>query len=1463
MRSFDESFAAQLASRDKAPRFMIEVALVPASTPPTDHIYIASHGDISIGSIYSPNRWEFTSTLDSWAGTNATLTSGASAVTLDATASDPYITRTVSIAGGTYRWVRARVKRTAGSGWEGRVRYSTGGHGYSDSYYAAIATDYTQDVGEWATLEWDMYALAAGGTDWQSNTITGLKIDLGTGSADDYEIDWIEVTPDLTPLAARLESVGVISQRIYPDEGRSTIGAFNFQALDTNASLTTEQRTQLLDNDIGLRGKRVRFYVGFEGMDFADFQLYCTQTVQGVTYDAGVYTFQCQDVQREAKKRVFERVTLRLAQDIDSVTTTIPISGDTSLLEAFEHDAAFSDAPSSEVAYVRIDDEIIRVPVAGIDPNELTGVTRGALGTFAAAHTTQSGGLEDELTEVEEVIYLEMNSVKLAYAVLTGDLLGQTGKTLPSGWHAGITSDYIDEASFTGIGADLYNSGNAGVVLRFIDPDAGEAKRWVEQQIMRIIGTFLFVRTDGKLALRRLEEVLHGAAPIAAITDRELTDPPSLAYRYDLIANRLEIEWNRIDDETTRITRIDDATSITRWGASDTRKIPAYGLHGSRHSSDALRSFFQRYRSRYSGPPIVTKAETLLSMAALEVGDIVQVETATAVDHTDPETTVGLSRSFEIQGVTLDWLAQRLTFDLFGSTQQAAPIGSGNTGEAIPDSWFASGGTDIDSKAEVTGAAGVFTVNSNCSLTGHASLSNSAAIWRCDGDLVIPPGVTLTIADNVQLRVKGVLTINGTINGAGNGLAGVADTLDTSSWPMLPNSLFGMAIALAVTRPYSGVAVQTGNVGYYGAPRAGGGLFERTNSAFGSNALVQSFYPAATEGAVNVVPTYMIGWNGSVVTGLPDDLRGSSGGPGGKRHWNRSNGGAVQVNDGGTGGDGGAGLLVICRGATFGAAGQVNLSGADGLVGEYDAGNTQPAHAGAGAGGAPGAVIFVVDGVLNPLPVLTNTTIPAAYGDVPLPAGDYEIMSSAWQKFSEYSSLPSNRISYFAVSPTAGLLAGVAASRALYLSADDGAAEDPTPPGDPVEPANIMPAGWSDFESLEPDQVFWTFGDAPISDYAVSTARAWIGSRSIRCEPASGTDKQRTLMLTSITGGAGEIDNVILEPNRRYIVVLAVYLVNAAARADRTLVGLHYYTSSLQTIANSAEVDWSALATGEWSQVAYEIDARASSRASGVLRFLYRNSANVTTPQFHLDAVRLYDVTDTPWITAENFPAKWIPPSSIGALAAIRLEGGPRILVGDGSPESAATADPSSIQLDRANGKAYLKETGTGDTGWSELATTAGVATAIAAAAPQTKVAASDSANSSSTTLTDDAVLAGFDVLAATEYLLEAELRFTTLNDASDLKYSWQFSQTPQAAAGFVVDEGGTGVTDGTVSDVTLTSTSTRNSSGGSDYVLRVSARVLGHATLAATMDFQWARDNASGTTTRKTGSWMRLTPTN
>lgn len=46
-----------------------------------------------------------------------------------------------------------------------------------------------------------------------------------------------------------------------------------------------------------------------------------------------------------------------------------------------------------------------------------------------------------------------------------------------------------------------------------------------------------------------------------------------------------------------------------------------------------------------------------------------------------------------------------------------------------------------------------------------------------------------------------------------------------------------------------------------------------------------------------------------------------------------------------------------------------------------------------------------------------------------------------------------------------------------------------------------------------------------------------------------------------------------------------------------------------------------------------------------------------------------------------------------------------KITAGNGNPEGSVTANPGSIYLDRTNGKMYVKETGTGNTGWKVVQT--------------------------------------------------------------------------------------------------------------------------------------------------------------
>jgi uncharacterized lipoprotein YajG len=62
------------------------------------------------------------------------------------------------------------------------------------------------------------------------------------------------------------------------------------------------------------------------------------------------------------------------------------------------------------------------------------------------------------------------------------------------------------------------------------------------------------------------------------------------------------------------------------------------------------------------------------------------------------------------------------------------------------------------------------------------------------------------------------------------------------------------------------------------------------------------------------------------------------------------------------------------------------------------------------------------------------------------------------------------------------------------------------------------------------------------------------------------------------------------------------------------------------------------------------------------------------------------------------------------------------ILEGTGSPESNITASPSSIFLDRSNGKSYIKKTGIGNTGWQELIENSNFQTQLATKASLTHI---------------------------------------------------------------------------------------------------------------------------------------------
>ena len=143
--------------------------------------------------------YDFTNVLESFTGQNATLTAGATFVTVSATGVDPMIRRTVSFAGSQYPYVQIRILRTAGTGWDGKIFYTTAGHAESGVYYAQMTEPVYGGQFQWITV--DMRSLTLGGTDWTDNTITGIRLDFGLTVADTFQIDAIVFRGTIYPVA--------------------------------------------------------------------------------------------------------------------------------------------------------------------------------------------------------------------------------------------------------------------------------------------------------------------------------------------------------------------------------------------------------------------------------------------------------------------------------------------------------------------------------------------------------------------------------------------------------------------------------------------------------------------------------------------------------------------------------------------------------------------------------------------------------------------------------------------------------------------------------------------------------------------------------------------------------------------------------------------------------------------------------------------------------------------------------------------------------------------------------------------------------------------------------------------------------------------------------------------------------------------------------------------------------------
>jgi len=755
------------------------------------------------------------------------------------------------------------------------------------------------------------------------------------------------------------------SQEINPDRGNSTIGVFTFNSVDVAAQLTTYQRDKL-NFGRGLRHKQIIAYVGHEGHAWSDYQKILTYIIDSADYLDGVYTFTCSDIQRKTRKTIFEPEVTFLSASVGPDDLLIPVNvNDLAKFPTVEHDASYSERPNETVSYVRIENEVIchsgLVNDVTLGPSFQV-VQRGALNTKASEHVLKENTSADRQEKITEHIYIEGPAAKIIYAILTGFLSGQSA-TLPDNWHLGINPVHVRLSDFENIGDDLWNVTNSsGRSVRFEGYKKTDGKLFIEREILLWLGCFMPVYSDGSLGLKRLTNVLSDAGYLIELNSSNVISYGRLKHDYSRVINQLDIDWNYnfSKDDFTKSSILIDAESLAIHQEAPKKTFKFRGVHTGKHTDEDILNHFDSMRDRFSGPPLAIEIEVSSSLNRLEVGDNVKLTLDQVRDFTGEN--INLSRTFEVQRVQTNWITGDVKLRLFGSSQRAGTLQRTSLSNVLQDSFYPVG-IELSTVLNIVG--GVVTLDGT--LNGNALLSN--AIYYYEGNLEIASGVTVTINQNVQLRIRGFLTVNGKIDGKGGGLLGGA-----GGNLFADNNLTVISQTAVSVSNYHAAAdnAVAGISGYLGTTKSSGNI-DSLNDQDHSKSYREGI---TVEGTTQSIPNhYNLENNLTSVSGLPVDLRGTSG-SGGSILMRRDGSSApytlTVVGNGGNGGSGGAGLLIICRGMAFGASGAIDTSGGDGALGGGAVVRSKQLYASSGAGGAPGGLVVLLDGLTTPPELYTG-----------------------------------------------------------------------------------------------------------------------------------------------------------------------------------------------------------------------------------------------------------------------------------------------------------------------------------------------------------------------------------------------------------------------------------------------------------------------------------------------------------
>ena len=439
-----------------------------------------------------------------------------------------------------------------------------------------------------------------------------------------------------SPYDKMLASVVLNPAAIDIKKVNTNVTGFTFRLLDKNGIISN----LVLGTAGTLIGQSVTIWLGRSRRTSADaandfsgyYQLPITK-IKKVEHADNTYVFTTAEDIYRIDRPVFA-ATSALAGDILPGTTSIIMRD------------AIDSFPAS--GYVRVEREIFAYTSKDNTAKTFNGVSRGQLGTVAAAHGVNTSCYHSQtITDNPLTIILKL--------LISGGGLG-TYDVLSSG--LGISNTLIDVTEIETIRDNLFLSTQISIEVSNVD----SALKFIETEILQPFNLRFTYSDLAKLTLVVLDKAVF--SPIVdSINENTITTYPKWTADDTKIVNKLKINWDYDPATNTflKYSELTDATSIATYGLRNPLSFNFNGVKSAYDGANIIADFARVLFARFSTPVPEVEVKTQIDRSLKNIGAKVYVESSKI-----PATTGGLNfaSDMEITKRSINYQTQEVSLTL-------------------------------------------------------------------------------------------------------------------------------------------------------------------------------------------------------------------------------------------------------------------------------------------------------------------------------------------------------------------------------------------------------------------------------------------------------------------------------------------------------------------------------------------------------------------------------------------------------------------------------------------------------------------------------------------------------------------------------------------------------------------------------------------------------------------------------